>query len=640
MAMAALADRTKLCRLIVPAPLLIQTAQVLQTRLGGLVGRAICHVPFARRTPATASLLDDFESVHYNTLEHGGVMLCLPEHIMSFKLSGLQKLVDDRDDHTAKRMIDLQNWFERSCRDVIDESDYTLSAKTQLIYPNGSQSAVDGHPLRWQVVQDLLALTENHTATLGRRYPRGIQITRRHQGYPILHFLRTEVEDALIDLLTEDICAGQFPLVRLKDSTASSQKQDLRRILSDADVSESVWTRVSQSLEDDSNGGAKMLYLVRGLLSERILLLCLKKRWNVQYGLHPGRAPIAVPFEAKGVPSQTAEYGHPDTALVLTCLAFYQTGLSKDQVRRSLQHVMRSDDPGSHYENWISGCKSLPHDLRHWNMVNADDEIQVAELWHHLRFDRNVVNNFMNTFVFPAHAKQFETKLQASGWDIPLLVANDVTVHRTAEPAENKGCRSLTTGFSGTNDNKRILPKTIKQNDLPSLVQTNAEVLTYLLQKRNQTCIQAVTDGQRMSEIGLLQMLHKRGQSSPPIRVLIDAGAYILEMENAALAEAWLDIDSDAQGAVYFDHEGRIMVRARFQKLALPLLASPFADNLEECVVYIDEAHTRGTDLKLPPKALGAVTLGLGQTKDKTVQGTYKLTTGSFTRIEEEKTDR
>jgi hypothetical protein len=37
--------------------------------------------------------------------------------------------------------------------------------------------------------------------------------------------------------------------------------------------------------------------------------------------------------------------------------------------------------------------------------------------------------------------------------------------------------------------------------------------------------------------------------------------------------------------------------------------------------VYIDEAHTRGTDLKLPVNARGAVTLGLGQTKDQTVQG-------------------
>lgn len=54
----------------------------------------------------------------------------------------------------------------------------------------------------------------------------------------------------------------------------------------------------------------------------------------------------------------------------------------------------------------------------------------------------------------------------------------------------------------------------------------------------------------------------------------------------------------------------------------VPLLATPFIDNMENCLVYLDEAHTRGTDLKLPAEARGALTLGLNQTKDHTVQGT------------------
>jgi hypothetical protein len=50
----------------------------------------------------------------------------------------------------------------------------------------------------------------------------------------------------------------------------------------------------------------------------RILVVCLGRRWNVQYGLSPNRHPIAVPFEAKGVPSSHAEFGHPGVAIVLT----------------------------------------------------------------------------------------------------------------------------------------------------------------------------------------------------------------------------------------------------------------------------------------------------------------------------------
>lgn len=52
-----------------------------------------------------------------------------------------------------------------------------------------------------------------------------------------------------------------------------------------------------------------------------------------------------------------------------------------------------------------------------------------------------------------------------------------------------------------------------------------------------------------------------------------------------------------------------------------PLQTSPFAKQLEACYVFLDEAHTRGIDLKLPANYRAAVTLGPGITKDKLVQG-------------------
>ncbi|RSL92517.1 hypothetical protein CEP52_013761 [Fusarium oligoseptatum] len=605
MAVAMLADKTQLCRLMVPRALLHQTAQVLQSRIGGLVGRQVCHIPFARRSPTSAEAMDRYQDLHRDIRASGGVMLCLPEHILSFKLSGIQKMADAQHKQ-AKRMIEIQRWLDTSSRDILDESDFTLSAKTQLIYPSGIPTAIDGHPQRWRVVEDLLALVESHVSQLQSSFKDGIDVRRRHRGYPIIHFLRTEVEDSLNALLVQDICEGRLPQVQLKDPTNQPAQENIGMIVSGADVSPATWEDTASSLTDDVFGW-KMLHLLRGLISQRVLLLCLKKRWNVQYGLHPNRSPIAVPFEAKGVPSETAEYGHPDTALVLTCLAFYQTGLSKVQVAKNLQHIMKSDDPAAHYERLVHSC-NLPASLQQWNLLDMEDEMQMDELWQLLRFDRNVLNYFLNNFAFPQHAKQFSVKLQASGWDIPLL---------SKEPSS----KNLTTGFSGTNDNKRILPHTIKQDDLPSLVQTNAEVLSYLLEPRNQRFYQAADSaGKHLTETGLLELLRKGG-----IKILIDAGAHILEMENHDLASAWLEIFPEAQGAVYFDHEGRIMVRARFQKAAVPLLASPFADNLENCVVYIDEAHTRGTDLKLPVSAKAAVTLGLGQTKDQTVQAAMRL---------------
>ncbi|KJZ71334.1 hypothetical protein HIM_09270 [Hirsutella minnesotensis 3608] len=97
-------------------------------------------------------------------------------------------------------------------------------------------------------------------------------------------------------------------------------------------------------------------------------------------------------------------------------------------------------------------------------------------------------------------------------------------------------------------------------------------------------------------------------------------------MNNSSLVKKWLAIDTKAQAGVYFDAQNdRAWVQYRDGKDPLPLRATPFAENLSECLVYLDEAHTRGTDLKFPPGARGALTLALGQTKDHTVQAAMRL---------------
>ena len=102
--------------------------------------------------------------------------------------------------------------------------------------------------------------------------------------------------------------------------------------------------------------------------------------------------------------------------------------------------------------------------------------------------------------------------------------------------------------------------------------------------------------------------------------MLLDAGAQILEMDNMSLAQAWLEIDHDADAAVFFGEDDRARVLYRDGK-SQPLAGSPFLNNLGACVVYLDEAHTRGVDLKMPANAVAALTLGIQQTKDHTVQG-------------------
>ncbi|PLB47748.1 hypothetical protein P170DRAFT_510506 [Aspergillus steynii IBT 23096] len=608
-----LADGKRLTRLIVPKSLLSQTAQTLQSRLGGLVGREVTHVPFSRQTPTTPSHTREYRELHYQMLRKCGIILAVPEHILSFKLSGLQRVSDMKIDEAAE-MVAIQNWMGKACRDILDECDFTLAVKTQLIYPSGSQLTVDGHPNRWEVIITVLSLVSQHLPDLAHEYPDSIDILERTATeFPVAYFLRRDVEDALMRRIVYDVCCSRTWILPLRNCTLEEQNA-IRTFISEETVASEILECIS-ALFPDSPGARKSLYLLRGLLVHGILLLCLKKRWNVQYGLHPRRDPMAVPFHAKGVPSDQAEWGHPDVAIIFTCLSFYHQGLDEKQFQQSLRAVLRSDDPSLEYDRWTHASVTLPEQLKHWNIINLDDSSQLMEIWRHLRFTVVAINHFLNNFVFPIHAKQFAIKLQASGWDVPLFSNTNVA---SKDKCGNRP--GITTGFSGTNDNRRLLPLTIQQHDLPGLSHTNAEVLTYLLQPRNRFYEVAIApDGKRLSEVGLLGYLKGR-----EIRVLIDAGAYILEMGNRALAKAWLQADIQAQAAVYFGPDNKAWVEFR-EGNTIPLLATPFADNLNDCLVYLDEAHTRGTDLKLPPFARGALTLGLKQTKDQTVQAAMRL---------------
>ncbi|KAI5460281.1 hypothetical protein BGZ63DRAFT_454593 [Mariannaea sp. PMI_226] len=619
MAAAALADRTRLVRVVVPKALLQQTAQLLQSRLGGILGRQIRHVPFSRRTPTSEDVTKLYHGIHRDILKTAGIMICQPEHNMSFMLSGRQKLLDAQIPQ-AGPMIKVQNWLMRVSRDILDESDYTLAVRTQLIYPSGSQMTVDGHPHRWLVAEAVLRLVDGHLFELSLSHAHSISVVRRQGGgFPLIFFLRPDVEDELIRKVTTDICSGLGGILPINShSMLQADRVAIKDFISAPRPRVTSISRI-QKLCPDNLGLRQTVYLLRGLLVNRILMMTLKKRWNVEYGLHPKRDPIAVPFHAKGVPSEQSEWGHPDVAILFTCLAFYYDGVNISQLKQCLEHILKLDDPSTEYDKWTKSSDNFPSSLKAWNSINVDDEIQLAEIWKVARYNGVVIDYFLNNFVFPRHAKQFRVKLQSNGWDIPLFPIAD-------EPhqAKKSGNKPLTTGFSGTNDNRTMLPLNIKQQDLSGLLHTSAEVLTYLLHPRNRHCVlpSEMRGSQltgRATELDLLHSLKSKG-----IRVLIDAGAQILEMNNLTLAQEWLKIDGAALAALYFDEGNRPWVVTR-QGNSTPLLASPFADDLQMCLVYLDEAHTRGTDLRLPPHARGALTLRLGQTKDHTVQAAMRL---------------
>ena len=606
-----------LARVVVPKSLLLQMAQLLQARLGGLIGRKVKIIPFSRKTPTEIETSELYHDIHKEMFRNQGVILTMPEYLLSFHLSGLQQLSNGRFEQAAC-MMKLKTWLTSKCRDILDESDHMLAVKTQLIYPSGTQSLVDGHPNRWNVVQTILRMVKKHLEQLRREFPRNIEVIQRSPGaFPTIYLLNDEVQNALTHRLIDSVLKGEGAMILI--STCTQEEADLTSdFLRNAQFSKSVAMKVAGVFRDNLDVRQHLL-LLRGLLVHRILIMGLNKRWNVQYGLHPGRDPIAVPFSSKGTPSEQAEFGHPDVAILLTCLSFYYSGLTLAQFQQSFNLLLKSDEPIEAFGLWIQDAKSFPDSLRSWQSINVDDEVQCKQLWEHLRQQMTVINYFLNHFVFPRHARTFSTKIISSGWDIPspLPDAFRASSAESSTPGAKSGkSKSLTVGFSGTNDNKTLLPLNIRQNDLPGLSHTNAEVLTYLLQPRNGRYFPALDfHGKRLTERAFLYKL-----KDYRIRILLDAGAQVLELNNRDLAQTWLLVDTEPEAAVYFDEDNRARVLHRDGK-SQPLAASPYHDNLGKCVVYLDEAHTRGVDLKMPADAVAALTLGINQSKDHTVQG-------------------
>lgn len=302
------------------------------------------------------------------------------------------------------------------------------------------------------------------------------------------------------------------------------------------------------------------------------------------------------------IPSLRAEFGHPDVSIALTCLSYYQEGLTAPQLQQCFEVLLKLDNPELEYEQWTGRSGHIPKELRQLSGINTEDpqqfELDVFPMLHAVKA---VVDFYLAQVVFPKAAKDFPFKLSTSGWDL----------------AEKRN--HVTTGFSGTNDNRYLLPTSIEQSDPTQQRSTNALVLSYLLQEENNhyRCNSgAITNNSSVSDSLLQDII----QQKPEIRVLLDVGAQILDLKNKELASHWLQLRPDVAAAVYFTENDELAVISQDGTVE-PLRSSPYKQRLDECIVYLDDAHTRGTDLKLPRTTRAAVTLGPKVTKDRLIQG-------------------
>ncbi|KAF7592481.1 hypothetical protein BBP40_000216 [Aspergillus hancockii] len=335
------------------------------------------------------------------------------------------------------------------------------------------------------------------------------------------------------------------------------------------------------------------------------------KRWRVNYGPDHARNPptrLSVPYRAKDCPAPRSEFSHPDVVILLTCLTYYYAGLSDEELFLAFDHLVKSDQAEIEYQAWLVDCPSLPETYRQLGGVNLEDRQHCRkQIFPWLRSAKGAIDYFLAHVVFPKELREFPEKLSASGWDIGEI-RNQPTV-----------------GFSGTNDSRQTLPLSVQQLDLPEQSHTNALVLDCLLMPENSVALCPAR--QQASGLDAKVLLDMVMGLEPPVQVILDVGAQILELSSLEVAEYWLNLVPDntqTQAVIFVNENDEICVLDRNRRVEL-LQVSPFAKQLGACLVFLDEAHTRGIDLKLPANYRAAVTLGAGITKDKLVQACMRM---------------
>ena len=425
---AILANGDQLVRVIVPKALTAQMFHTLVDRLGGLTNRRVYFIPFSRSLKIDCQRAEALLQIMSECMKSCGVLLAQPEHLLSLKLVSVEKqLKEVKDDQVGPALLELQRWLHSFSRDILDESDEILHVRYQLVYTIGNQQHMEDTPERWTTTQRILSLVNKHATSLREAFPLGVEYERGRSGsFPHLRILHADAGQKLISCVLKDVIDGHLPNFSFAH-LRSDLKDAIQSFISSEDVSvEKVRLVKEYSLGSPLWGG---LLLLRGLLATGILLFAFReRRWRVDYGFAPERTMLAVPYRAKDIPAQRAEFGHPDVTIILTCLSYYYGSLEEKQLKQSFEILLKHDEPSMDYDLWVRECFSVPDSLRTLSGIN----IKSSEQWHnHLvpLFSQNkaTIDFYLSRVVFPKEAKEFPKKLACSGWDLVEKRARLVT---------------------------------------------------------------------------------------------------------------------------------------------------------------------------------------------------------------------
>jgi len=226
-------------------------------------------------------------------------------------------------------------------------------------------------------------------------------------------------------------------------------------------------------------------------------------------------------------------------------------------------------------------------------------------MFKYYKYNMKTIDFWLSSLVLPMETMQFPRRLVSNSWNLADNAQKNVI------------------GFSGTNDNKLLLPLQVTQSTplIPQLEAANGKMLALFMRKSALTCLE-IDQYSSLSDTVLSTAVN-----TPRCAALIDAGALMAGLSNQQVAEKLSALltekKSALKGVVFFD-DGKNAWSFRIHTGYIWLLEnSPVQE--KDAFVYFDESRCRGADMKLSRYAVAALTIGPGMCKDKLMQAAFRM---------------
>ena len=657
-----------LVRVTVLAALLDELRDALhQSLTASALNVKIFELPFNRDVDVSIkSNVDKILHTLKDCLASGGLLLVTPEHRLSLLLKYYELAIIHSETPASVEKCTLAGLKEIvffPAIDLLDEADEILRHKFQLVYAIGSLTDLDCGTCRWNATMAVLRILQESPAVRAflQKHPEVFVITKdehrphhftRYQYIPdttASDVCKTELIELLVDELFENL-PFEFEVLRsldedekamLKIFVKSKQANCVWPSSTTVNLSERETWEACQSFLKWHVNVQKTALALRGILIYGVLFHCLAKVCHRDFGPpSSGKGKeMGIPYLGADTPNPRAEFSHPDIAIFLTFLSWYWTGLDAEQLQRAFRELINSGVNSAHqrYQQWFHLSRQVMT-VEHQRMlddidkIDLTDESQLALLLQYFQFNYETVNYYVAVIILPRDTKQYSQNIAANPWDL----------------AEGQG---QTRGFSGTKDNKYVLPSPIKQKTIEDLMYTDGKMLASLATPRNMEYTSALSklknwkdvldsalfgvDRSETATTAQLQSLSDTLGLECQHSVLLDAGGcmagasnkevatYILrKLNEQGISKVKTGLDQ-VQGVVYFDVQlhGWTIINQHLECELMrdsPILAA-------ECFAFFDESRTRGADLQLHVHARALMTLSLYIRKDQVMQAFGRL---------------